>query len=165
MHNIINPFAHLQAIAPDYTIPPAALYLGLGGLIPFLFSLLMVMFFDIAGLEFLQMFILGYGAVILSFLGGVRWGDALYARDGDNNAEQTQLLSFSIIAPLVAWLALLVPFIFGLMMLITAFALQTWWDVQSALRQDIPVWYGRLRFGLGSAVTALLVLMLLTGFF
>ena len=56
-------------------IPPIALWLGIGGLIPFLAPALLIWMPASQGLQGIAgTFGMVYGAVILSFLGGVRWG-------------------------------------------------------------------------------------------
>ena len=59
-------------------IPPIALWLGIGGLIPFLAPALLIwMPLSLGWQGIAGTFGMVYGAIILSFLGGVRWGGAL----------------------------------------------------------------------------------------
>ncbi len=68
-------------------IPPAALALGLAGLVPFLWGALTMIFepvaaltFRVAGARFIGPYmILSYGTVILAFMSGVLWGLATRA--------------------------------------------------------------------------------------
>ena len=136
-------------------IPPIALYLGLAGLLPFLGCALLAWFPGTDGREKAIPAILAYGAVILSFLGGVRWGNAL--RDTTALALITPL-SLSIAPSLVAWAALLIPPGPGLILLIIGFATQYALDRTAANRDQLPHWYGRLRTILSIGAIASLLL-------
>lgn len=136
-------------------IPFPALALGLGGLLPFLFSALLVTIPSVLspllppGLpmtdtpEKLGAMALGaYGAVILSFLGGVRWGNLL---DEEQQLEQWSPLCLSVVPSLIAWLALLLPTPVMLSVLIAGFILQYMLDVNGVAQRQLPAWFGRLR--------------------
>ena len=99
---------------------------------------------------------LAYGAVILSFMGGVRWGRALALPDTARAARQI----ISSVAPsLAAWLALLLDRPWAHLLLAVAFALQAAWDVASARSGDLPVWFGRLRLVISAIVIASIALV------
>ena len=58
-------------------VPSAALSLGLWGAVPFLvLSVLSIFVDDLWGVN-VESALIAYGAVILSFLGGVHWGMAI----------------------------------------------------------------------------------------
>ena len=82
--------------------------LGLAGLIPFFVAALGVA----AGPEewrgFARGALLGYGAVILSFLGAVHWGLALRAPAEEASFGPARL-ALGVVPSLLAWLALLLP--------------------------------------------------------
>ncbi|KAM4642808.1 transmembrane protein 69 [Discoglossus pictus] len=84
--------------------PRPALYLGLGGLVPFVSApiLMSVTTCYYPELAFAQV---AYGASILSFLGGVRWGFAI----PENSPAKPDWLNLanSVVSPLLAWVALL----------------------------------------------------------
>ncbi|MEL7029147.1 MAG: DUF3429 domain-containing protein [Pseudomonadota bacterium] len=85
-----------------------------------------------------------YGACILSFLGGARWGLAL-ARDGVVDGGE---LARATVPSLVGWAAILSPAVaLNVSFLILAFGLAAmWiWDVASAVRRGAPSWYPQLR--------------------
>ncbi|MFD0934260.1 DUF3429 domain-containing protein, partial [Methylobacterium trifolii] len=88
-------------------VPISAVVLGVAGLIPFLgFAALAVTGSDggIGGFGFSPRTMLSaYGAVVASFLGGIRWGAAA-ARNGGNGDYLV-----AIIPSLVAWAALAAP--------------------------------------------------------
>tara|TARA_A100000164_G_C21796691_1_gene718545 strand:- start:219 stop:638 length:420 start_codon:yes stop_codon:yes gene_type:complete len=56
--------------------------LGYLGLIPFIFFTFQPFFFDILTIDESYIFLVGYGAIIISFLGGMSWG--WQTRDDDN---------------------------------------------------------------------------------
>ncbi|MCY0093393.1 DUF3429 domain-containing protein [Hoeflea ulvae] len=101
---------------------------------------------------------MGYGAVILSFMGGVRWGAALSPTTGPG-AERMIL---SVAPSLAAWLALLIDRPWSLLLLLAGFVLQGLWDVASARNGSLPAWFGRLRLTISAIVAASILLVLLT---
>ena len=101
-----------------------------------------------------------YGAIILSFLGGVQWGLAIRNSDGNARTRRglTSMLTLSIVPSLIGWAGLLIdePLSFGL--LISGFVLVLFTDVRAAKRGMAPRWYLRLRYTLtGLVVTCLVV--------
>lgn len=95
-----------------------------------------------------------YGAVILSFLGGIRWGFAV--RDQKARGEA---FIVSVIPSLLAWGAILMPLRSGLILLAIGFVGQLVVD----LRLPLPQWFKWLRVALSVVVvTCLLTLFLLT---
>ena len=136
-------------------IPSPALWLGLGGLLPFLVSAA-AMFVSDSEVSSLALSSLGgYGAVILSFLGGVKWGVVVNDRAA---VEHWHALLLSVVPSLVAWPALLLPPAGMLAVLITGFALQYVADRASVAAGELPEWYGRLRLILTmGAIVALLL--------
>lgn len=94
----------------------------------------------------------GYAAVILSFLGGIAWGRALQGAAGRE-------FRIAVVPSLFAWVALLLPAIFGLMLLCIGFALQAWLDWRS-LRGEALAWFVRLRLTLSTLVLVALLLMI-----
>ena len=101
---------------------------------------------------------LGYGAVILSFMGGVRWGRALTLAEPARAAEQMIL---SVAPSLAAWLALLIDRPWSLVLLLTCFAMQAAWDWKSAGNGLLPAWFGRLRLTISAIVIVSIGLVLL----
>lgn len=136
-------------------IPPIALWLGLAGLLPFIGAAIAVWLSDTEQQPQAVFALLAYGAVILSFLGGVRWGAVLRNQAA---LEQAHPLVMSILPSLVAWLALLVPPTAGLTLLIIGLSGQFLYDRAAARSDELPAWYGRLRVILSiGAVTSLAV--------
>lgn len=94
--------------APDnLTLPPWTRTLGHAGLIPFVAcAAAMLALPDAETRRLVERTVLGYGAVILSFLGGVHWG--LVLRGGGGRAPA--MLAIGVVPALVGWVTLLLPF-------------------------------------------------------
>jgi Protein of unknown function (DUF3429) len=139
--------------------PPAALGLGAAGAIPFfLAALSQWAALPLITPEFGFRAGVIYAAIILSFLGGVRWGVVLHWPQGE---RQSLDLVGSNIAALAGWLALLLPPVMCLSLLIAGFLLQGLWDLIASEQGVLPRWFGRLRTGLTAVVTVALAAMLL----
>jgi Protein of unknown function (DUF3429) len=93
-----------------------------------------------------------YGAVILSFLGGIRWGIALTGHDRESRRD----LMLGIVPPLLGWSAVLVPPPLTFVLLAVAFAAQGAWD-SLTLTPAVPAWFRRLRIQMTVLVVAALV--------
>ena len=142
----------------DNKIPISALILGLLGLIPFLSpSLALLIPYDPyeLGARAFHMMLVTYAALIASFLGGVRWGNAL-----EKPHRQTLDFTVSVIPSLVAWLALATPRPYDLVVLLAVFLMLGISDVGMATRGHAPRWFGKLRVILTTGVTLSLLLAL-----
>jgi hypothetical protein len=131
-------------------IPRPVLAWGLAGLIPFLgLPMLSLAAPDLSGWGDRALGL--YAAVILSFLGGARWGQAVV--DPERNP---QTLAFSMAPSIAAWGLVLLPARHSdlqLAGLAGALVLHLFWDLRS---QGLPGWYPRLRLILtAGAVTGL----------
>lgn len=159
-----------------HSIPIPARILGIAGLIPF-FTCAILACLPELGSSFLESSTLStgkmaisaddiqikavqalgaYGAVILSFLGGIRWGNLL------NNKTQLRCWSplvLSVVPSLVAWPALLLPPGWMLSILAIGFVAQYAYDVEGVKQKTLPIWFGRLRIVLTAGAT----ISLLTG--
>ena len=91
-----------------------------------------------------------YGAVILSFLGGIRWGMAVKA-DGAVGGRDFAL---SVLPSRAAWFSLFAPDAAGLAILLVAFLAQGAWDSLSFHAGAAPAWFARLRIWLTVLVAA-----------
>jgi len=128
--------------------------LGLSGLLPFALGALMV-WCPVEAMSDLGSRLLGaYAAVILSFLGGVRWGRLL----GDEaRLERWLPLGMSVLPSLVAWAALLLPPAAMFATLAVGLVLQYLVDRDAVESGELPPWYGSLRLTLSAgAVSAVL---------
>ncbi len=148
-----------EFIAP---IPRPALVLGLGGLLPFFATAIASIALDSPPEEAGRAVqALGaYGAVILSFLGGVRWGDLL---DDSVRINQWMPLTLSVVPSLIAWSALLLGSTSMLAVLIVGFAFQYSLDRAAVQRGALPEWFGRLRLILTCGALLSLIVTLLLG--
>ena len=95
-----------------------------------------------------------YGAVILSFLGGIRWGLALRVA---SEASTRIVLILSVLPSLVGWFSLYLdaPYVYAVQAM--AFAGVGAWDALSGERGAFGLWFVRLRTVLTFIVTAALI--------
>ena len=106
-----------------------------------------------------------YGAIILSFLGGTRWGAGLARPDAGRQ------FALSVVPSLVGWFSLFTADTYGVALLALAFAAQGAWDAFSTapapdarrapVSKPLPHWFGRLRATLTFMVVGALVVMFL----
>ena len=143
-------------------IPKTPLALTLSGVLPFVGLAFAIWHWrsDIALQQTAALWLLVYGAVIASFLGGVRWGNAI--AQGDTPSGNT--LAVSVLPPLIAWVLvglffryLSVELFLGMAVL---FALLYIWDKGSISLQS---WYRNLRIWptLGATASLLAAYLLL----
>lgn len=139
----------------DRTIPPAPRLLGLSGLIPFWGLALGLSVTPIAGWTTAQLgaALAAYGAIILSFLGGIRWGLATAARQ--RSAGQYGL---AVLPSLAGWCALALPLVPRLAVLGGVILALGPVDSQPVTAGLAPAWFGRLRLILSAGAGAALLL-------
>jgi hypothetical protein len=138
----------------DDRIPPVALALGLGGLVPFVAcGTALALDIRLPPIDDPARALLAYAAVILSFLGGARWGFALRMND---SGLQARALTLSVLPSIAAWLTLLAPVLMGLAVMPLMFLLM---GLADRRLPDIgaPAWYARLRVLLTAIVVATLL--------
>ncbi|MGB7206158.1 MAG: DUF3429 domain-containing protein [Anderseniella sp.] len=137
-------------------VPSSALWLGLAGLLPFWLPLLPHTGFEgLTSPDQAVIIQMAYAAIILSFLGGIRWGAALKLPRGP---LQSTLFVLSVVPSLAGFAALILPVTAGLLILIGGFLVQGVWDIQSSQHKQLPPWFGVLRAILtAGAVLALIV--------
>jgi Protein of unknown function (DUF3429) len=145
--------------------PKTPLFLGLGGLVPFVgLSLALATGFVIPGFEdgdSMRVALVGYGVAILSFLGGVRWGLAIkQSEDGGSKADRDFIIS--VIPPLVGWFAWFQTSPADLWWLALAHVLLGLLDYGLACRIVVPEWYGRMRLALAGIAALSLMLAAVT---
>jgi Protein of unknown function (DUF3429) len=142
-------------------IPLSATLIGLAGLLPFLFcgfeSLTHAGIWAVPAL-------IGYGAIVLGFVGGVHWGFALApgapgAPASPPEVERARLLLGAAPA-LVGWIALLLPSWAGLMALIAGFIAAVVVEAEGQRRTHVPPGYMWLRWVLSVVVVAILTTVL-----
>ena len=125
-----------------------AQWLGYAGLIPFVFSALFVWIFHGEVQSFTLFALKAYGAVILSFLGGIQWGRAIFKEDVTG-----YVFGLSVLPSLAGWTALFLPDVIAFGLLITGFAGQYFYDVKTYK----DVWFLRLRLHLTFGAIASLI--------
>lgn len=145
-------------ISDERKIPFSALVLGWAGVLPFAAGALAMLIGAPPGRNALLPLLI-YGAVILSFLGGVRWGMAMRL----SGAERGQALAQSIVPALIGWIA---ACLYGfpmsaLILLALAHGGLGAADIARAGRGLMPIWYGRLRLQLSASVVTSLMIALI----
>lgn len=153
---------------PD--VPKPAVWLGLGGLIPF-YACVVAAYalphpWNAWGMDLIK----PYAAIILSFLGGVHWGLAVGGFGGTRAmapmtvppATMTlQRLGWSTVPSLIAWTAFLVTGAqVGFALLLFAFVGMLYGDLKAVKAETAPLWYLQLRRNLTWLVVLALVLAL-----
>ena len=131
---------------PDKTMLTARI-LGYGGALPFLGNAFAAsQHISIFGLESAYL-LLSYGAIILSFLGGLHWGRVIMSLDSDSRSDSAWLI-WSVCPSLLGWAALLLPVKIGAVVLSLCFLIALQID-QKLLREHIwPAWMRPLRLHL-----------------
>ena len=81
-----------------------------------------------------------YSAIILSFLGGIRWGLAMA-----KNPAPVWDIALCIIAPVTGWMALFLPDSYSILVLLLAYCAMGAWDSFSVNSGLAPAWFGKLR--------------------
>ncbi|KAL3411220.1 hypothetical protein V8F44DRAFT_609786, partial [Aspergillus fumigatus] len=158
--------------------PKEALYLGMAGVIPYLATSLETVYLSYEinratatgdGLIFsgqtaelmlhmLEPIQVGYGAVILSFLGAIHWGLEWAGYGGKHGYKR---YAAGVIAPAVAWPTLLLPVEYALISQFLAFTFLYYNDARAAAHGRAPHWYGMYRFVLTFVVGASIVASLI----
>lgn len=142
-------------ISRDTRVPMSAAFLGYFGAVPFVAGAAALWFGPpsittpaLLGQTF-------YAAVILSFMGGVRWGLAM----AGDLPPRFGPLTLSVIPALMAWAALLILMMLpgagtigALVLLIVGFLGLLWSDIQASRSGTAPAWYSRLRLPLTAIV-------------
>lgn len=128
-------------------IPTAALVPGLPGLIPFFAAPVLAGLHAAAGASIATeaaMYTI-YGAIILSFLGGVRWGGFIQTQ----TPPRLDDLVAAILPSLAGCLAVFAHWAWGAPvgwgLIIAGLAAQFIWDRRAVTAGSLPAWYGQLR--------------------
>ncbi len=139
-----------------FTIPFGPMFLGIAGVIPFVGAVAIVIFGPPRLVETATFSLLAYGAIILSFLGGILWGSVLARGLTDIGNDHIRLLVISVLPSLCGWVALLAGPDIGLPLMVIAFLFVLLVDLSSARDGLLPPWYPRLRIPLTIIVALLL---------
>lgn len=136
-------------------IPLAPWWLGVAGLVPFAAAALIFLFGRLPeqrqiGLQIFHY----YSAIILSFLGGVRWGAALVL-------PSFRLLFSAVMPSLIAAGCLLIPAANAVPILAVTYFIVGYVDCLRGTHALWPQWFKRLRLMLSVAVVAMHLIILL----
>jgi hypothetical protein len=141
-------------------LPPAAIALGLAGLLPFIFCGIGALEPQARASTWL-LALLGYGAVILSFLGGIHWGFVLRPEPGMTDRGIATRLALGVVPSLIGWVAVVaavvLPAEVGLAVLIAGFIVTVGGEERLRRETSFPAGYMAFRWTL-----SLLVVMALT---
>ncbi|KAI1272116.1 hypothetical protein F5Y07DRAFT_311906 [Xylaria sp. FL0933] len=103
---------------------------------------------------------LGYGAVIISFLGAVHWG-LEYAAKVPDQARTRFRYGVGVAAPIFAWPTLFLPVEFALISQFAAFVALYFADARATVRGWAPAWYSTYRFALTAVVGVAIAISLI----
>ncbi len=128
------------------TRPTLVAWLGYGGLLPFVATAL-VSWLEPNHRIFWQDMLVGYGAVILSFVGALHWGFAMVHPDTAGKS-MNGMYAWSVMPSLLGWAALLAHPAAAATLLIAGFLAQYRQDLRLARVLPLPNWYLPLRLQL-----------------
>jgi hypothetical protein len=111
-----------------------------------------------AFLHVLEPLQIGYGAVILSFLGAIHWG---LEWAGYGGYQGYRRYAIGVAAPAIAWPTILLPVEYALISQFCAFTLLYYVDTRASYRGWTPPWYAIYRFVLTFIVGASIVVTLI----
>jgi len=159
-------------------VPPQAFYIGLAGVLPYLATSLSTVFcaWEFANtttngtgflishqtaealVHVLEPLQVGYGAVIISFLGAIHWGLEFAGYGGHQGYRR---YAIGVVAPAVAWPTILMPVESALITQFLAFTMLYYVDTRAAYRGWTPHWYNTYRFILTFIVGVSIVVSLI----
>ncbi len=122
--------------------------LGYAGLIPFAGLALDPLTTQVLSPPIAGLWLLGYGTVILSFLGGIVWGRSL------DRPEAGVAMIIAILISLAAWVAFIRVGQEGFWILAAGFVAALAYDLGS----DLPPWFRRLRIHLTIGATLAMII-------
>jgi len=159
-------------------VPKESLYIGAAGVLPYAATSLSTVFlaYDINHaksygnglvfspetahqlLDLITPIQIGYGAVIISFLGAIHWG-LEYAGYGGYHSYRRFMIG--VVAPAVAWPTMFMPVEYALITQFFAFNFLYFADARATVRGWCPEWYSIYRFVLTFIVGASIVISLI----
>lgn len=127
-------------------VPRTVVWLGYGGLIPFL-ALTPASLLDLRHAALWSSALYAYGGIILSFIGALHWGLAMSLPEltGDQRAAR---YGWSIVPALIAWPAILLSPPLAAPLLVGGFIAHYLQDRRLARQARLPGWYLPLRLRL-----------------
>ncbi|MCJ1376560.1 hypothetical protein MMC20_007803 [Loxospora ochrophaea] len=159
-------------------VPREALFIGMAGVLPYLATSLSTVYlawdinhsastgsgFLLSGqtaellLHIVEPLQIGWGAVIISFLGAIHWG-LEFAKYGGVHGYRRYAIG--VVAPAVAWPTTLLPIEYALISQFLAFNFLYFADARATVRGWAPAWYSTYRFVLTFVVGASIVVSLI----
>lgn len=137
---------HPDSPALAQALPRHVAWLGYGGLLPFV-GLAALAGFDPHHLLVWSDALVGYGAVILSFIGALHWGVAMSA-PGLDPARRRRAFVWSVVPALLAWPATVLAGSIAPLILILGFVVHFVMDKMLVGPAGLPAWYLPLRLRL-----------------
>jgi len=112
------------------------------GWLPFLGGLIFTVFPNLSPFDTLifERAMIGYGALILAFLGGVRWGIRL---QGGAGSDLTFVMG--VLGSVLGFITLLMPYSLALAVLTVGYGAHGAWDVWSGASGGVPGFYAKMR--------------------
>lgn len=102
----------------------------------------------------------GYGAVIISFLGAIHWGLEFAEKQTLENRARLRY-GIGVLAPAVAWPTIFMPIQWALTAQFAAFCALYYVDAQATVKGWTPPWYASYRFVLTGVVGIALAISLI----
>ncbi|MEL6766200.1 MAG: DUF3429 domain-containing protein [Pseudomonadota bacterium] len=144
-------------------VPAPAGWLGLSGLLPFFTGALAVAVLSDAPQLLAAQLLAGYGAVILSFMGGCRWGFAAAGMGAAHGNGPWFAYAASVVPSLYAWVVLVLPDPWRMALLALGFLGLLGADYALAARGGAPAWWPALRLPLSLGAAGSLLFAALLG--
>ena len=141
------------------TIPAGALVLGFAGLIPFVAGGVLVWLPQVQNIApTIAPVVFFYAALIVSFLGGVRWGAAM--QNATTGTALARELSASVIPTLITLACYILSLPAALAMLLILIISQGLVDILAVRQKKLVAWYAPLRLLLSAVAGASLASIL-----
>lgn len=129
--------------------------LGYAGAIPFAVGTLALGL--IGATPLVKTMLLGYGAVVLSFVGGVHWGELVFGQNAPTSSRPVGAL-YGVSPSILGWVTLSLPFGGGLLAQLVLFIAAYGMDRRLLAATEAGAWYVPLRFKLTTIVVILLMI-------
>lgn len=151
----------------DHREPRIVFWLGYGGLVPFV-VLSSLSAFDVANAALWRGALIGYGAVILSFVGALHWAFAM-VQPAMSARLRNACFVWSVVPALLAWIVIVLPtfVIFSQSrlntftqsaLLVAGFLIHYIQDTRMSVVTKFPPWYLPLRLKLTAVACICLAL-------
>ncbi|XP_039258424.2 transmembrane protein 69-like [Styela clava] len=139
-----KPAGYFSSLFQVWRTPAPAFLTGIAGLVPFVAAPSYLYFIASSFHPFLISAQLAYGAIILSFIGGIRWGFVIPYRHGSTHMVTWRGISWSCVPALMAWGGILLPDLTGGLLMVSVGLLVSLYN-DLRLFGDYPKWMLGLR--------------------